>query len=284
MRKIRGTSTAHPYYSRFPKKCFLFDSGDGTFPVMPGIYASLTQDRYRPDHTRTGFYLYLIENTLINHRPLNGTEPCLASFFGSSENHPVRARLFAFRREDIAVRSTSSRESYRMQYHGKSLDRQRFWSDYADLMAASRFILCPRGKGAGSIRLCESMKMGAVRASSFRMPGSRMTTSTGTPSRSGFPRREVSRIPEILDKYADRAAEMGARARAESEQVRFHRVIESCLDICRVRGSFGWVQHYYHLRYIPAHLRRYFSSKKDLYRNNGRITGKKSEFMRDGFR
>jgi len=27
-------------YRRFPGKCFLFDSGDTFFPVLPGVYAS----------------------------------------------------------------------------------------------------------------------------------------------------------------------------------------------------------------------------------------------------
>ena len=60
------------YYERFPDKCFLFDSGDNIFPVVPGIYASLTKEWYRPDHTRTGFYLYLIENAFITYRPPSG--------------------------------------------------------------------------------------------------------------------------------------------------------------------------------------------------------------------
>ena len=38
---------AHPYYQRFPEKCFLFDILDTFSPVLPGIYASLTQDQYR---------------------------------------------------------------------------------------------------------------------------------------------------------------------------------------------------------------------------------------------
>ena len=63
--KFAEAVRAHPYYRRFAEKCFLFDSTDFTVPTVPGIYASLTQDQYRPDYTRTGFYLYLIENAFI---------------------------------------------------------------------------------------------------------------------------------------------------------------------------------------------------------------------------
>jgi hypothetical protein len=81
---------AHPYYRRFPEKCFLFDSGDSIWPVLPGIYASLTKERFRPEHTRPGFYLYVIENPFIINTPITGSEKYLASFIGSTKTHPMR--------------------------------------------------------------------------------------------------------------------------------------------------------------------------------------------------
>lgn len=265
---------AHPCYSRFPEKCFLFDSGDAIFPVIPGIYASLTEQRYRPDHTRTGFYLYLNENAFITYRPPTGNERFLASFVGSSITHPMRERLFAFNREDILTRDTS-RDSYRIQYYGEPGERARFWSEYADSIGNARFSLCPRGKGVGSIRLYESMKMGraCVIISDEWHPNDGVDWESFSIR---VAERDASRIPEILESYADRAAEMGVRARAEweawfSEKVRFHRVVELCLDIRRARRSFGPARRTYHLRHIPLNPRRYLSSVKDLYKNNGRI-------------
>lgn len=265
---------AHPYYRRFPDKCFLFDSGDSIFPVIPGIYASLTKERYRPDHTRTGFYLYLIENAFITHRPLTGYEHYLASFVGSSLTHIVRHEIFRLKRDDILVKDTTN-NSGRISYHGEPAERERFWSDYADAMAGARFSLCPRGVGAGSIRLYESMKMGRapVILSDAWQPNDGVEWDAFSIR---IPESEASRIPEILEKHAERAAEMGARARVEwenwfSEKVRFHRVVELCLDIQRERGHFPRVRRYYHLRHIPLHPRRYLSSKKDLYKSNGRI-------------
>ena len=265
---------AHPYYAQFADKCFLFDSGDGIFPVLPGIYASLTQNYHRSDHTRTGFYLYMIENAFINYRPPTGKEKMLASFVGSSITHPVREKLFTFEREDIFVRDTSA-HSQRIAYHGEPAERAQFWSEYADSIADAKFSLCPRGKGAGSIRLFESMKMGraCVIISDAWHPNDGVDWNSFSIR---VPEREVSRLPEILEQYADRAAEMGVRARAEwedwfSEKVRFHRVVDLCLDICRARNGFGPARRYYHMRHIPLNPRRYLSSKRDLYRNYGRI-------------
>jgi hypothetical protein len=265
---------AHGYYRKFPEKCFLFDSADNPFPVLPGIYASLTKAQYRNNHTRTGFYLYVIENPFIQFRPLTGREPFLASFFGNSGTHPVREKVLALCREDFSLQDTGKTSTH-MAYHGNPEERVPFWTDYADAMANARFSLCPRGVGAGSIRLFESMKMGrpCVILSDDWQPNSGVDWDAFSIR---IPEAEASRIPEILDHNADRAEEMGLYARKEwekwfSEHVRFHRVVELCLDIQRSRGRFGSIQRLYHLRHIPLHPRRYLSSKKVLFKQDGRI-------------
>jgi hypothetical protein len=90
------------------------------------------------------------------------------------------------------------------------------------------------------------------------------------------PEADVSRIPQILEEHADRAAEMGLRARAEwekwfSEKVRFHRVVELCLDIRRARRSSGQARRIFDLRHIPLHPRMYLRSKRMLYRYHRRL-------------
>jgi hypothetical protein len=89
---------------------------------------------------------------------------------------------------------------------------------------------------------------------------------------------DVSRIPEILDQNAHRAMKMGALARQAwenhfSEQVRFHRMVELCLDIRRHRGSGSLARHLGTLKQIvnPKNLRWYLSSKRGLYRKTGKI-------------
>lgn len=227
---------AHPYYRRYKEKCFLFDSGDFFFPTVPGIYASQSKEQYRRGGTRAGYYLYLIENAFITYRPCTGSEPYLASFVGNRTSHPVREQLFHFNRRDIYVRDTSS-VSGRITYHGGPEERARFWSEYADSIAASRFSLCPRGAGAGSIRLYESMKMGraCVILSDEWQPNSGIDWDSFSIT---VAERDAAMIPEILERAAGRCVEMGMRARQTwedhfSERVRFHRMVELCLDIRR---------------------------------------------------
>jgi hypothetical protein len=272
---------AHPYYRKYPEKCFLFDSADSSFPILPGLYASLTKKQYQANHTRTGFYLYVLENPFIQHRPLKGDEPYLAAFVGSRKNASVRRAIFEIKRADFLLRDTSE-ITYRIQYHGEPDERACFWADYADSMASAKFSLCPRGVGAGSIRLFESMKMGracVILADAWHREEEIDWNSFSIT----VPESEVHRLPEILESNVHRAAEMGEAGRREwekwfSERVRFHRVIEACLDIQRHSSGTGrpgngrWLR-YFHLRHIadPRNWRYYLRSKKNLYKNNGKI-------------
>ena len=265
---------AHPYFRRFRSKCFLFDSGDDCYPILPGIYASMTEHNFRLDHCRTGFYLYLIENPFVGYRPLSGKEKCLASFIGSRSTHPLRNKLYSFDRADILVEDTSKVRN-QITYHGEPAERAKFWSMYADAMADSRFSLCPRGHCPNSIRLYESMKMGraCVIISDEWHPNDGVDWESCSIR---VPESEVERLPEILEQAADRALEMGMKARAEWErlfapQAVFHYVVEQCLAIQRARGEAGFLRSLYHHRHIVEHPRMYLRSKANLYRNNKKI-------------
>ncbi len=267
---------AHPHYRRFPEKCFAFDSGDDVLPTVPGIYASLSRDQYRLGYTRTGFYLYLIENAFITHRPCSGNEKYLASFVGSKSTHPVRKQIFEFGRGDIHVRDTSS-YSQLMTYHASPAERAGFWAEYADSIADAKFSLCPRGRGAGSIRLFESMKMGraCVVLSDDWQPNDGVDWSEFAIF---IPEKEAHRVPEILVQHEHRAPHMGARARQAweerfSEQARFRYVVELCLDIQKQARNGRLVRTGRFLRQAasPKHFRRYLSSKMNLYRNTGKL-------------
>lgn len=267
---------SHPWYRRFPEKCFLFDSSDFCCPTVPGVYASLTREQYSMGYAQTGFYLYLIENAFITPHAYTGKEKYLASFVGSRLTHPVRQGLFELGRSDIYVKDTAAYGA-QITYHGEPQERARFWQEYADSMSEAQFSLCPRGRGTGSIRLFESMKMGraCVIISDDWQPNEGVNWSEFSVR---IAQRDVRRIPEILEGEAHRAAEMGARARLAweeqfSEGVRFHRIVELCLEIQRQtgRGRLARLKRTFRQTTHPKNLRWYLNSKKDLYNNTGKI-------------
>jgi hypothetical protein len=265
---------AHPYFRRYGRKCFLFDQGDLCYPILPGVYAGLTEAHYRADHTRTGFYLVLGENALIHHAPATGDEKYLASFVGSQNTHAVREQVFRIQCPDIYLYDTS-KNSAQIRYHGTPSERLEFWKHYADSLAGSKFSLCPRGVAANSIRLYESMKTGraCIIISDDWHPNDGVDWNSFSIR---VPESQVHELPEILKENEDRAVEMGRNARQEwekwfSEPVRFHHVVELCLEIQRHRGPYSAVKALEHYRHIPKHPRRYLSSKLNLYRNNKKI-------------
>jgi hypothetical protein len=188
----------------------------------------------------------------------------------------VREELFKFGRDDIYVKDTSN-YGQRITYHGSPTERARFWAEYADSIADAKFIFCPRGRGTGSIRLFESMKMGracVIIADDWR-PNDGVAWSEFSIT---VPEKEVHRIPEILEQHEHRAPRMGARARQAwkerfSEQARFPYVVELCLDIQKQARSDRLVRTSRFLRQAadPKHFRRYMSSKMNLYRNTGKL-------------
>jgi hypothetical protein len=266
----------HPYVKRFREKCFLFDPCDDALPFLPGVYASLRKKYYDPARTRTGYYLRIDENPYVGFHPAKDSYPYIATFIGSIENHPVRARLAKLPAQQFLVEDTSS-FALNMLYGGEKEERHRFWSHYAQVIASAPFALCPRGRGPGSVRLFEVMQMGRVPviiADDWVYP-SRVDWQSCSIT---VPEAHVDRIPEILDCYRDSAASMGLRARQEWEKyyapsVRFHWLVEDCLEMLQARrmpesiaGKLVW-RHL--LNYTT--LRLFLTSKNAIYRTTGKL-------------
>lgn len=266
---------SHQLYRRYPEKCFLYDWGDDFWPVLPGIYASLQKRYFAADHTRTGFYV-LPENPYIQYRPVTGQEEYLASFVGSFNTHPLRMDFLKYQRDDIYIQDTS-KESYRTRYHGTPEEKDAFWRRYADSIGNASFSLCPRGRGPGSIRLYESMKMGraCVILADEWVPNDFVDWNSFSIRLS---EADVVSVPDVLDQFHSKAAEMGARARQEwerwfSEPVRFHHLTELCFTMLNQRKTHGLLRRLPHYRHIvnPGNWRMYFRSKAILYRRTKKL-------------
>jgi hypothetical protein len=266
----------HPYVKRFRNKSFIFDSGDYALPLLPGLYASLRKKYFDPARTRAGYWSRIDENPYIDSRPLEANCRYIASFIGSVETHPVRAEFLKFPRDLFLIEDTSS-FAYNIIYSGEMEDRHWIWARFADGLASAAFALCPRGRGVGSIRLLEAMKMGRVPVI--------LSDEWVYPDRVDWqacsitvPEKDAAHIPEILDQYLDRAVEMGRRAREEWEKyyspsVRFHWLVEDCLAMLGARhtpeaiaGRLVW-RHLFNYKTF----RIYLSSKRMIYQETGKI-------------
>jgi hypothetical protein len=151
----------HPLVHKFPNRVFVVSVEDHPLGLLSGLYASLPARRHHPHRHRTSLYYqthnpYLRSLRAGRHVP---APPHLASFSGA-DSHPLRHQLLDMAdwlaRENIIVSAT---ERHKFQI---SSDPQLkpFQLAFIDSILDAKFILCPRGHGAGSYRLQESLALG----------------------------------------------------------------------------------------------------------------------------
>ena len=251
----------HPLISRYRDKTFLFCANPLVIPLLPGVYAGVER-RWSSQRTRAGFYLGRTTNQFTTYTQPDHELPYLFSFMGSVRNAPVRAGLATLRHSRAFFQDTTE-DFYRiLQRRMEQRERLDYDRRYAELTKASKFVLCPRGVSASSIRLFETMRMGRVPV----ILSDAWVPPIG-PAWEEFairvPERDYGTIPALLEQWEPRAVEMGERARAEwecwfSDDVLFHHLVELCLDIQRKRTipeNLGrWLPFVQFLR--PFHLRR----------------------------
>jgi Exostosin family len=155
---------AHPLVHEFPNKVFVISVEDSPLGLLPGLYTSLPAWRHHPYRHRT-FVYYRTENPYLSARRASrqvSSPPNLATFSGAN-SHRVRGRLLdmadSLARQDIIITSTPRR---RFSANPNDPQLKPFQLAFIDAILDAKFSLCPRGNGAGSYRLQESMALGRV--------------------------------------------------------------------------------------------------------------------------
>lgn len=229
----------HPYLRQYREKCFLYHSHDFVIPFLPGVYVNITKRWHSVNRTRTGFYMRVFDEEFIAHSPGLANCDFLFCFIGSSQTHPVRSRVVAlshpraYIEDTSAVVSAEERKKLFFMVNYGSTDNTR----YGSILSRSKFVLCPRGYACSSWRLFETMKAGRVPViiSDQWVPPEGPQWETFSIR---IPQRNVSQIPEILERHESQAEVMGQAARTAweewfSRETCFHRIVEWCLDIQR---------------------------------------------------
>ncbi|MFO8100167.1 MAG: exostosin family protein [Salinibacter sp.] len=258
----------HPVYRAHGPRCFLFSRHDFPIPFLPGVYASISRRWYDPARTRSGFYLDVFDKSFLPDAMPTADRTYLYSFIGQLSTDPVRTALANLSHPDQFVFDTSSY----WPYADLPADtRAELETQYGEVARQSRFVLCPRGRGASSIRLFEMMRMGRapVIISDEWVPPS-------GPDWSAFSIRvaesDIPGLPALLEARADDAIAMGRRARAAwdewfSPESAFHRVTNWCLDLQNTQTS-PWRTPYRVGRQLahPTYLRSFMRTAFDYAR------------------
>ncbi|MGA1983649.1 MAG: exostosin family protein [Acidobacteriaceae bacterium] len=209
----------HPIYKAFPDRCAVYTEDDNYLPLAPGVYCSA----HRDEHSRAGrifSYSYVSRNGRYRNPYLAETGSVLPAApaaerrylftFQGGSTSLVRKRLFnlKFDRPDVLIENTSK------YYHwdDSQPDRQARQLAYAQTVASSHFVLCPRGAGLGTIRFFEVMAAGVapvLLADGYELPPG--------PAWDTFllriPERDIARLPALLEAHVASAVERGRLAR-----------------------------------------------------------------------
>ena len=225
---------AHSFVRRYREKCFLFCTNPFVIPFLPGVYTGI-EKKWASKRIRPGFYLGRTKNPFTTFTPPTPDLPYLFSFMGAMRNAPVRGNLATLNHPRGFFQDTAGEYDRILARKMGREERVEYDRRYADVIKASKFVLCPRGLSASSIRLFETMRMGRVPvilADSWIPPRGPDWSKFAIQIRE----HDFEQIPQILEQREADAVAMGELARKEwerwfSEEVLFHQLVELCLDI-----------------------------------------------------
>ncbi len=209
----------HPLYKNYPDRCAVYTEEDDYLPLLPTIHTNACAGL----DTRIGRvfnYAHISRNGRHQNRFVGETSSAapigraaekqyLFSFLGGSTSI-LRKRLFNlnFNRADVLIQNTSAY----WHWDNSQPDREARQRRYADVLAASHFVLCPRGAGAGSSRFFEVMAAGVapvLLSDAYQL--------TPGPEWDRFlvrvRERDIARLPALLEPLLHTAAERGRLAR-----------------------------------------------------------------------
>ncbi len=148
LRAIREHRVARAHWDRV----MVYDERDRHWRSFPGIYVSTPGSRFDPKTQRAWGYIR------VPSEPAEGRDPDLLFSFIGSVTAPCRRRLLELRHPDAIIEQVRDF----MFWDDASPDHQHRRQHYREVLARSRFVLCPRGIGTSSFRLYETLAAGRV--------------------------------------------------------------------------------------------------------------------------
>ncbi len=196
----------HPLVSRYPEKVFMYNEADKPWCVLPGLYCSMSS-RFIQFNRQVGFPYIKTPNPYISDvRNWDTEKKWLFSFVGSA-SHNCRKQVIALADNSKGIKDTSDFNVW----DSSDPERQMQGMNFAQTMAESRFMLCPRGIGTSSYRLFETMEAerAPVVISDHWVPPPHVDWDFVVRVK----QRDIKKIPELLRSIADEADERGKAAR-----------------------------------------------------------------------
>ena len=249
----------HPLVRQYPDKTFMYNPHDVPWLVLPGLYACMRAPLFDPACAAACSYLEKINEYI--YCDFDKEPTLLYSFYGNLRM-PVRREL----RHLHHPRGVVKKWTFGLYRDDKPREPQL---EYADLLADSKFVLCPRGLGTSSARLFETMQAGRVPviiSDQWVRPQGPAWDELAV----FVPESQVDQIPRLLEEAEARWPAMARRARAAWEEffapdAVFHYFVEQLLPLRNAKKGMGFPLSLYH----GAQLARYYLSAKILHNAKG---------------
>ena len=201
---------SHPLVEQYPDKVFMYNESDKPWSALPGLYCSMPRRFFQ--HSKQVAFPYLVTpNDFIKDVYTRDTEKkWLFSFVGSA-SHRCRRDVVALAKTSSGVQDTSEFNVWDCTADTKAAQGTNF----AQTMAESHFMLCPRGIGTSSYRLFETLE--AARAPVIISDQWVPTPHIDWDFAVRVDERKIHTIPELLRSLQDEAEDRGRAARAAWE-------------------------------------------------------------------
>ena len=131
-----GPIRDHALTARFREKVMVYDERDRPWCAFPGVYVSMPRRSFDDRYQRAGGYYHHLPVA----EPRNDPD-LLFSFIGSPSSR-ARSPLSRLRHPDAIVETVRQFTFYDPSSPNYEARRER----YRELLARSRFVLCPRGR------------------------------------------------------------------------------------------------------------------------------------------
>ena len=232
---------AHPFVSRYPQKTFIYDERDLTWCALPGIYPSVLASVYDPRRQRAYSYLRNFGAPLSAASLAQAAPPNLLFSFMGADNHKVRRHVLRLTHPRAYIENTSRIKMYSFDGQGSEEEINLRRKLFKDVLRRSKFVLCPRGFGASSFRIYETLHAGRVPV----IISDEWAEPCGPDWRQCSLRvrqRDVKKIPALLEAQEEKFEEMSRFALQVyadwfAPDIIFHRTLEKCEELLRLGGS-----------------------------------------------
>lgn len=204
----------HHLVARYPKKVFIYNEVDKPWAVLPGLYPSMPA-RFFQKNRQVAFAYFETPNDYVKDIYKNSAHverEWLFSFVGAM-SHRCRKAVMSLSEILPSIQDTSEFNVWHCSADTKAIRGKH----YADIMAASEYVLCPRGLGTSSFRLFEAMEAGRAPVIISNQWVEPEIVDWDFAVR--IPESKIKSIPSYLASIKDEARERGLAARVAWESV-----------------------------------------------------------------